>query len=183
MYMKWLKIFRMPDNFLVKAIVDLLIIQSNIYIRPNERMRSGLHAICTSSSFPIGSKWHNKVWVYLYIQRRLRLPNNENNTESKLPAQSWRDLLGATGPTPAGGVVLLSLLAVPLLVLLIGSILLLLLLLLLLRPVTLLVSPGLLLTSCLLLPSSLSIVPLLKYINICVKVINNWCMQLLKLIL
>lgn len=96
----------------------------------------------------------------LYIQRRLGLPNNENNTESKLPAQSWRDLLGATGPAPAGGVILLSLLAVPLLVLLIGGVLLLLLLL--LRPVTLLVPPGLLLTSCLLLPRSLSIVPLLK---------------------
>lgn len=98
----------------------------------------------------------------LYIQRRLGLPNNENNTESKLPAQSWRDLLGATGPAPAGGVILLSLLAVPLLVLRIGGVLLLLLLLLLLRPVTLLVPPGLLLTSCLLLPRSLSIVPLLK---------------------
>lgn len=97
----------------------------------------------------------------LYIQRRLGLPNNENNTESKLPAQSWRDLLGATGPAPAGGVILLSLLAVPLLVLRIGGVLLLLLLLL-LGPVTLLVSPGLLLTSCLLLPRSLSIVPLLK---------------------
>lgn len=97
----------------------------------------------------------------LYIQRRLGLPNNENNTESKLPAQSWRDLLGATGPAPAGGVILLSLLAVPLLVLRIGGVLLLLLLLL-LRPVTLLVPPGLLLTSCLLLPRSLSIVPLLK---------------------
>lgn len=97
----------------------------------------------------------------LYIQRRLGLPNNENNTESKLPAQSWRDLLGATGPAPAGGVILLSLLAVPLLVLLIGGVLLLLLLLL-LGPVTLLVPPGLLLTSCLLLPRSLSIVPLLK---------------------
>lgn len=97
----------------------------------------------------------------LYIQRRLGLPNNENNTESKLPAQSWRDLLGATGPTPAGGVILLSLLAVPLLVLRIGGVLLLLLLLL-LRPVALLVPPGLLLTSCLLLPRSLSIVPLLK---------------------
>lgn len=96
----------------------------------------------------------------LYIQRRLGLPNNENNTESKLPAQSWRDLLGATGPTAAGGVILLSLLAVPLLVLLIGGVLLLLLLL--LRPVALLVPPGLLLTSCLLLPRSLSIVPLLK---------------------
>lgn len=96
----------------------------------------------------------------LYIQRRLGLPNNENNTESKLPAQSWRDLLGATGPTPAGGVILLSLLAVPLLVLRIGGVLLLLLLL--LGPVALLVSPGLLLTSCLLLPRSLSIVPLLK---------------------
>lgn len=96
----------------------------------------------------------------LYIQRRLGLPNNENNTESKLPAQSWRDLLGATGPAPAGGVILLSLLAVPLLVLLIGGVLLLLLLL--LRPVALLVPPGLLLTSCLLLPRSLSIVPLLK---------------------
>lgn len=96
----------------------------------------------------------------LYIQRRLGLPNNENNTESKLPAQSWRDLLGATGPAPACGVILLSLLAVPLLVLLIGGVLLLLLLL--LRPVTLLVPPGLLLTSCLLLPRSLSIVPLLK---------------------
>lgn len=95
----------------------------------------------------------------LYIQRRLGLPNNENNTESKLPAQSWRDLLGATGPTPTGGVILLSLLAVPLLVLLIGGVLLLLLL---LRPVALLVSPVLLLTSCLLLPRSLSIVPLLK---------------------
>lgn len=150
------------------------------------------------------TQWENEKWIacymyefilpyrfqvtqqsigLLYIQRRLGLPNNENNTESKLPAQSRRDLLGATGPTPAGGVVLLSLLAVPLLVLLIGSILLLLLLLLLLRPVTLLVSPGLLLTSCRLLPSSLSIVPLLKYINICVKVINNWCMQLLKLFL
>lgn len=97
----------------------------------------------------------------LYIQRRLGLPINENNTESKLPAQSWRDLLGATGPAPAGGVILLSLLAVPLLVLRIGGVLLLLLLLL-LRPVTLLVPPGLLLTSCLLLPRSLSIVPLLK---------------------
>lgn len=97
----------------------------------------------------------------LYIQRRLGLPNNENNTESKLPAQSWRDLLGATGPAPAGGVILLSLLAVPLLVLRIGGVLLLLLLLL-LRPVTLLVPPGLLLASCLLLPRSLSIVPLLK---------------------
>lgn len=97
----------------------------------------------------------------LYIQRRLGLPNNENNTESKLPAQSWRDLLGATGPTPAGGVILLSLLAVPLLVLRIGGVLLLLLLLL-LRPVALLVPPGLLLASCLLLPRSLSIVPLLK---------------------
>lgn len=97
----------------------------------------------------------------LYIQRRLGLPNNENNTESKLPAQSWRDLLGATGPAPAGGVILLSLLAVPLLVLLIGGVLLLLLLLL-LRPVALLVPPGLLLASCLLLPRSLSIVPLLK---------------------
>lgn len=97
----------------------------------------------------------------LYIQRRLGLPNNENNTESKLPAQSWRDLLGATGPAPAGGVILLSLLAVPLLVLRIGGVLLLLLLLL-LRPVALLVPPGLLLTSCLLLPRSLSIVPLLK---------------------
>lgn len=97
----------------------------------------------------------------LYIQRRLGLPNNENNTESKLPAQSWRDLLGATGPAPAGGVILLSLLAVPLLVLRIGGVLLLLLLLL-LGPVTLLVPPGLLLTSCLLLPRSLSIVPLLK---------------------
>lgn len=97
----------------------------------------------------------------LYIQRRLGLPNNENNTESKLPAQSWRDLLGATGPTPAGGVILLSLLAVPLLVLRIGGVLLLLLLLL-LGPVALLVPPGLLLTSCLLLPRSLSIVPLLK---------------------
>lgn len=97
----------------------------------------------------------------LYIQRRLGLPNNENNTESKLPAQSWRDLLGATGPAPAGGVILLSLLAVPLLVLRIGGILLLLLLLL-LGPVALLVSPGLLLASCLLLPRSLSIVPLLK---------------------
>lgn len=97
----------------------------------------------------------------LYIQRRLGLPNNENNTESKLPAQSWRDLLGATGPAPACGVILLSLLAVPLLVLLIGGVLLLLLLLL-LRPVALLVPPGLLLTSCLLLPRSLSIVPLLK---------------------
>lgn len=96
----------------------------------------------------------------LYIQRRLGLPNNENNTESKLPAQSWRDLLGATGPAPAGGVILLSLLAVPLLVLLIGGVLLLLLLL--LGPVALLVPPGLLLTSCLLLPRSLSIVPLLK---------------------
>lgn len=96
----------------------------------------------------------------LYIQRRLGLPNNENNTESKLPAQSWRDLLGATGPAPAGGVILLSLLAVPLLVLRIGGVLLLLLLL--LRPVALLVPPGLLLTSCLLLPRSLSIVPLLK---------------------
>lgn len=96
----------------------------------------------------------------LYIQRRLGLPNNENNTESKLPAQSWRDLLGATGPTPAGGVILLSLLAVPLLVLRIGGVLLLLLLL--LGPVALLVPPGLLLTSCLLLPRSLSIVPLLK---------------------
>lgn len=96
----------------------------------------------------------------LYIQRRLGLPNNENNTESKLPAQSRRDLLGATGPTPAGGVILLSLLAVPLLVLLIGGVLLLLLLL--LGPVALLVPPGLLLTSCLLLPRSLSIVPLLK---------------------
>lgn len=95
----------------------------------------------------------------LYIQRRLGLPNNENNTESKLPAQSCRDLLGATGPAPAGGVILLSLLAVPLLVLLIGGVLLLLLL---LRPVALLVSPVLLLTSCLLLPRSLSIVPLLK---------------------
>lgn len=94
----------------------------------------------------------------LYIQRRLGLPNNENNTESKLPAQSWRDLLGATGPAPAGGVILLSLLAVPLLVLRIGGVL----LLLLLGPVTLLVPPGLLLTSCLLLPRSLSIVPLLK---------------------
>lgn len=97
----------------------------------------------------------------LYIQRRLGLPNNENNTESKLPAQSWRDLLGATGPAPACGVILLSLLAVPLLVLRIGGVLLLLLLLL-LGPVTLLVPPGLLLTSCLLLPRSLSIVPLLK---------------------
>lgn len=97
----------------------------------------------------------------LYIQRRLGLPNNENNTESKLPAQSWRDLLGATGPAPACGVILLSLLAVPLLVLRIGGVLLLLLLLL-LRPVALLVPPGLLLTSCLLLPRSLSIVPLLK---------------------
>lgn len=97
----------------------------------------------------------------LYIQRRLGLPNNENNTESKLPAQSWRDLLGATGPAPAGGVILLSLLAVPLLVLRIGGVLLLLLLLL-LGPVALLVPPGLLLTSCLLLPRSLSIVPLLK---------------------
>lgn len=97
----------------------------------------------------------------LYIQRRLGLPNNENNTESKLPAQSWRDLLGATGPAPAGGVILLSLLAVPLLVLRIGGVLLLLLLLL-LRPVALLVPPGLLLASCLLLPRSLSIVPLLK---------------------
>lgn len=97
----------------------------------------------------------------LYIQRRLGLPNNENNTESKLPAQSWRDLLGATGPAPAGGVILLSLLAVPLLVLRIGAVLLLLLLLL-LGPVALLVPPGLLLTSCLLLPRSLSIVPLLK---------------------
>lgn len=97
----------------------------------------------------------------LYIQRRLGLPNNENNTESKLPAQSWRDLLGATGPTAAGGVILLSLLAVPLLVLRIGGVLLLLLLLL-LGPVALLVPPGLLLTSCLLLPRSLSIVPLLK---------------------
>lgn len=96
----------------------------------------------------------------LYIQRRLGLPNNENNTESKLPAQSRRDLLGATGPAPAGGVILLSLLAVPLLVLRIGGVLLLLLLL--LRPVALLVPPGLLLTSCLLLPRSLSIVPLLK---------------------
>lgn len=96
----------------------------------------------------------------LYIQRRLGLPNNENNTKSKLPAQSRRDLLGATGPTPAGGVILLSLLAVPLLVLRIGGVLLLLLLL--LGPVTLLVPPGLLLTSCLLLPRSLSIVPLLK---------------------
>lgn len=96
----------------------------------------------------------------LYIQRRLGLPNNENNTESKLPAQSWRDLLGATGPAPAGGVILLSLLAVPLLVLRIGGVLLLLLLL--LRPVALLVPPGLLLASCLLLPRSLSIVPLLK---------------------
>lgn len=96
----------------------------------------------------------------LYIQRRLGLPNNENNTESKLPAQSWRDLLGATGPAPAGGVILLSLLAVPLLVLRIGGVLLLLLLL--LGPVALLVPPGLLLTSCLLLPRSLSIVPLLK---------------------
>lgn len=96
----------------------------------------------------------------LYIQRRLGLPNNENNTESKLPAQSRRDLLGATGPTPAGGVILLSLLAVPLLVLRIGGVLLLLLLL--LGPVALLVPPGLLLTSCLLLPRSLSIVPLLK---------------------
>lgn len=95
----------------------------------------------------------------LYIQRRLGLPNNENNTESKLPAQSWRDLLGA--PAPACGVILLSLLAVPLLVLRIGGVLLLLLLLL-LRPVALLVPPGLLLTSCLLLPRSLSIVPLLK---------------------
>lgn len=95
----------------------------------------------------------------LYIQRRLGLPNNENNTESKLPAQSWRDLLGATGP--ARGVILLSLLAVPLLVLRIGGVLLLLLLLL-LGPVALLVPPGLLLTSCLLLPRSLSIVPLLK---------------------
>lgn len=97
----------------------------------------------------------------LYIQRRLGLPNNENNTESKLPAQSWRDLLGATGPAPAGGVILLSLLAVPLLVLRIGGVLLLLLRLL-LGPVALLVPPGLLLTSCLLLPRSLSIVPLLK---------------------
>lgn len=97
----------------------------------------------------------------LYIQRRLGLPNNENNTESKLPAQSWRDLLGATGPAPACGVILLSLLAVPLLVLRIGGVLLLLLLLL-LGPVALLVPPGLLLTSCLLLPRSLSIVPLLK---------------------
>lgn len=97
----------------------------------------------------------------LYIQRRLGLPNNENNTESKLPAQSWRDLLGATSPAPAGGVILLSLLAVPLLVLRIGGVLLLLLLLL-LGPVALLVPPGLLLTSCLLLPRSLSIVPLLK---------------------
>lgn len=97
----------------------------------------------------------------LYIQRRLGLPNNENNTESKLPAQSWRDLLGATGPAPAGGVILLSLLAVPLLVLRIGGVLLLLLLLL-LGPVALLIPPGLLLTSCLLLPRSLSIVPLLK---------------------
>lgn len=97
----------------------------------------------------------------LYIQRRLGLPNNENNTESKLPAQSWRDLLCATGPAPAGGVILLSLLAVPLLVLRIGGVLLLLLLLL-LGPVALLVPPGLLLTSCLLLPRSLSIVPLLK---------------------
>lgn len=97
----------------------------------------------------------------LYIQRRLGLPNNENNTERKLPAQSWRDLLGATGPAPAGGVILLSLLAVPLLVLRIGGVLLLLLLLL-LGPVALLVPPGLLLTSCLLLPRSLSIVPLLK---------------------
>lgn len=97
----------------------------------------------------------------LYIQRRLGLPNNENNTESKLPAQSWRDLLGATGPAPAGRVILLSLLAVPLLVLRIGGVLLLLLLLL-LGPVALLVPPGLLLTSCLLLPRSLSIVPLLK---------------------
>lgn len=97
----------------------------------------------------------------LYIQRRLGLPNNENNTESKLPAQSWRHLLGATGPAPAGGVILLSLLAVPLLVLRIGGVLLLLLLLL-LGPVALLVPPGLLLTSCLLLPRSLSIVPLLK---------------------
>lgn len=97
----------------------------------------------------------------LYIQRRLGLPNNENNTESKLPAQSWRDLLGATGPAPAGGVILLSLLAVPLLVLRIGGVLLLLLLLL-LRPVALLVPPGLLLASCLLLPRGLSIVPLLK---------------------
>lgn len=97
----------------------------------------------------------------LYIQRRLGLPNNENNTESKLPAQSWRDLLGATGPAPAGGVILLSLLAVPLLVLRISGVLLLLLLLL-LGPVALLVPPGLLLTSCLLLPRSLSIVPLLK---------------------
>lgn len=97
----------------------------------------------------------------LYIQRRLGLPNNENNTKSKLPAQSWRDLLGATGPAPAGGVILLSLLAVPLLVLRIGGVLLLLLLLL-LGPVALLVPPGLLLTSCLLLPRSLSIVPLLK---------------------
>lgn len=97
----------------------------------------------------------------LYIQRRLGLPNNKNNTESKLPAQSWRDLLGATGPAPAGGVILLSLLAVPLLVLRIGGVLLLLLLLL-LGPVALLVPPGLLLTSCLLLPRSLSIVPLLK---------------------
>lgn len=97
----------------------------------------------------------------LYIQRRLGLPNNENNTESKLPAQSWRDLLGATGPAPACGVILLSLLAVPLLVLRIGGVLLLLLLLL-LRPVALLVPPGLLLASCLLLPRSLSIVPLLK---------------------
>lgn len=97
----------------------------------------------------------------LYIQRRLGLPNNENNTESKLPAQSWRHLLGATGPAPAGGVILLSLLAVPLLVLRIGGVLLLLLLLL-LRPVALLVPPGLLLASCLLLPRSLSIVPLLK---------------------
>lgn len=95
----------------------------------------------------------------LYIQRRLGLPNNENNTESKLPAQSWRDLLGATGPAPAGGVILLSLLAVPLLVLRIGGVLLLLLL---LGPVALLIPPGLLLTSCLLLPRSLSIVPLLK---------------------
>lgn len=97
----------------------------------------------------------------LYIQRRLGLPNNENNTESKLPAQSWRHLLGATGPAPAGGVILLSLLAVPLLVLRIGGVLLLLLLLL-LGPVALLVPPGLLLASCLLLPRSLSIVPLLK---------------------
>lgn len=97
----------------------------------------------------------------LYIQRRVGLPNNENNTESKLPAQSWRDLLGATGPASACGVILLSLLAVPLLVLRIGGVLLLLLLLL-LGPVTLLVPPGLLLTSCLLLPRSLSIVPLLK---------------------